>query len=90
MQLCRRLVQCASEALAVEDVVTEHQAALIVADKLFADDEGLGKTVRTGLNSVLQLDAEYFTAAEQVLKRRLILRRSNDEDVLDATENQHR
>ena len=39
------LLQQAGQSSSVEDVVAEHQTGTIVADELFADDEGLGQAV---------------------------------------------
>ena len=38
-----------AEAVAVEDVVAQHQAGAVVADEFFSNDECLGKAVRRGL-----------------------------------------
>lgn len=44
--------QVARQAVAVEDVVAEHQGARLAGDELLADGEGLGQAVRRGLLGV--------------------------------------
>ena len=77
------------ERLAVEDVVAQHEADVIAADKFFADDEGLGKPVWAGLHGVLQADAEVRTVAEQAAEGGVVFGRGDDEDVADAGKHEH-
>ena len=74
------------EFMAVEDVVAEHQGGEIVADELFANDEGLGETIRAGLNGVLQIQAPARAVAEQLLETRCVLRCGDDQDVTDTSQ----
>jgi hypothetical protein len=74
--------------MAIEDVVTEHQGAGGIADKLGADDEGLCEPIRTRLHGVLQVDAPLATVAQQLFKTRRVLRRRDDQDVQNAGQHQ--
>ena len=88
---CATLVGVAEnivEVVAIEDVVTQHEGRVVVADEVGADDEGLGKAVRAGLDGVLQVDAPLATVAEQLLEARGILRGGDDQDVANAGQQQ--
>ena len=84
------LAQGLGEGLAVEDVVAEHQADAVAADKFFADDKGLGKAVGAGLLGVCDMDAEAATVAEQAAEGGVVFGGGDDEDVADAGEHEHR
>ena len=71
----------ALEVVAVEDVVTEDQGARLVTDKVAAEDEGLGQSVRAGLNAVAQVEAPLAAITEQGFKAWRVLRCGDDEDV---------
>ena len=49
--------QVARQAVAVEDVVAEHQGARLAGDEVLADGEGLGEAVRRGLLGVGEVHA---------------------------------
>ena len=49
--------QVARQAVAVEDVVAEHQCARLAGDEVLADREGLGQAVRRGLLGVGEVHA---------------------------------
>ena len=72
------------EVVAVEDVVTQHEGRVVVADETGTDDEGLGKTIRAGLHRVLEVDTPLAAVAEQLLEARGVLRGGDDQDVADA------
>ena len=74
------------EVVAVEDVVAQHEGRVVIADEVRADDEGLGETVRAGLDGVLQVDAPFAAVAEQLFEARGVLRGGDDQDVLDASQ----
>ena len=76
------------EVVTIEDVVAENQRGVTVADEVGADDEGLGETVRAGLDGVLQVDAPLAAVAEQLLETRGVLRSGDDQDVTDACQQQ--
>jgi len=78
------------EILAVEDVVAQDQADIAVADKLLADDEGLGQALGPGLLGIGERDAEAAAIAEQFLEQRTVFGRGDDQHVVDACEHQHR
>ena len=72
------------QVVAVEDVVAQHQRAVVAADKLFAEDEGLRQAVRAWLHFVLQVQAPLAAVAQQLLKARRILRGADGQDVADT------
>src|SRR5439155_19657997 len=78
------------KAGAVEEVVPERQGDVIVADESPADEERLRERVGPGLHVVADAEPELAAVAEETLKRSLVLRRRNDEDVPDAGEHQRR
>ena len=76
------------EVVAVEDVVAEDKGRVVVADEVGADDEGLGETIRAGLDGVLQVDAPRAAIAEELFEARGVLRGGDDQDVADAGQHQ--
>ena len=50
--LANRLAQHGAQSVAMEDVVAQHEAGAVIADKLATDDEGLCQTVGRGLLGV--------------------------------------
>ena len=79
-----RATQVPAEAVAEEEVVTEHEGAGLARDEVLADEEGLGEAVRRGLLGVGERDAEVGTVAQQALEVGQVRRRRDDEDVADA------
>ena len=80
--------QVAAEAVAVEDVVAEHQGARLAGDELLADGEGLGQAVRRGLLGVGEVHAVAGAVPEQALEVGQVRRRGNDQDVPDARQHE--
>lgn len=80
--------QVARQAVAVEDVVAEHQRAGLAADELLADGEGLRQAVRRGLLGVGEVHAEARAVAQQALEVGQVGRRGDDQDVLDARQHE--
>ena len=82
------LLQVAAEAVAVEDVVAEHQGARLAGDELLADGEGLGQAVGARLLGVGQVHAIARAVPEQALEVGQVGRRGDDQDVLDARQHE--
>lgn len=80
--------QVARQAVAVEDVVAEHQGARLAGDEVLADGEGLGEAVRRGLLCVGQVHAVARPVPEQALEVGEVRRRGNDQDVPDARQHE--
>ena len=80
--------QVARQAVAVEDVVAEHQGARLAGDELLADGEGLRQAVRRGLLGVGQVDAVARAVPEQALEVGQVGRRGDDQDVPDARQHE--
>ena len=76
--------QVARQAVAVEDVVAQHQGARLAGDELLADGEGLGQAVRARLLGVGQVHAVARAVPEQALEVGQVGRRGDDQDVPDA------
>lgn len=76
--------QVARQAVAVEDVVAQHQGARLAGDELLADGEGLGEAVGARLLGVGQVDAVARAVPEQALEVGQVGRRGDDQDVPDA------
>lgn len=80
--------QVAGQAVAVEDVVAEHQGARLAGDELLADGEGLGQAVRRGLLGVGEVHAVAQAVPEQALEVGQVGRRGDDQDVPDARQHE--
>lgn len=80
--------QVARQAVAVEDVVAQHQGARLAGDELLADGEGLGQAVRRGLLGVGQVHAVARAVPEQALEVGEVGRRGDDQDVPDARQHE--
>ena len=76
--------QVARQAVAVEDVVAQHQGARLAGDEVLADREGLGQAVRARLLGVGQVHAVARAVPEQALEVGQVGRRGDDQDVPDA------
>ena len=76
--------QVARQAVAVEDVVAQHQGARLAGDELLADGEGLGQAVRARLLGVGQVDAVARAVPEQALEVGQVGRGGDDQDVPDT------
>ena len=80
--------QVARQAVAVEDVVAEHQRARLAGDELLADGEGLGQAVRARLLGVGEVHAVARAVPEQALEVGEVRRRGDDQDVADARQHE--
>ena len=80
--------QVAGQAVAVEDVVAQHQGARLAGDELLADGEGLGQAVRARLLGVGQVDAVARAVPEQALEVGQVGRGGDDQDVPDARQHE--
>ena len=76
--------QVAGKAVAVEDVVAQHQGARPAGDELLADGEGLRQAVGARLLGVGQVHAVAGAVPEQALEVGEVRRRGDDQDVPDA------
>lgn len=80
--------QVARQAVAVEDVVAEHQRARLAVDELLADGEGLRQAVRARLLGVGQVHSVARAVPEQALEVGEVRRRGDDQDVPDARQHE--
>lgn len=80
--------QVARQAVAVEDVVAEHERARLAVNELLADREGLGQAVRRGLLGVGQVHAVARAVPEQALEVGQVGRGGDDQDVADARQHE--
>ena len=80
--------QVAGQAVAVEDVVAEHQGARLAGDELLADGEGLRQAVGARLLGVGQVHAVARAVPEQALEVGEVRRRGDDQDVPDARQHE--
>ena len=77
------------KAGAVEDIVAQDEADGVVADEVFADEEGLREAIRGGLLGVFEVDAVVGAVAQEALEARQVLRGADDQDVPDTRQHQH-
>ena len=80
--------QVARKAVAVEDVVAEHERARLAGDELLADGEGLRQAVGAGLLGVGEVHAGARAVPEQALEVGEVRRRGDDQDVPDARQHE--
>lgn len=80
--------QMAAEAVAVEDVVAEHQGARLAGDELLADGEGLRQAVGARLLGVGEVHAVARAVPEQALEVGKVRRCGDDQDVSDARQHE--
>ena len=80
--------QVAGQAVAVEDVVAQHQRARLSADEVLADGEGLRQAVRRGLLGVGEVHAVARAVPEQALEVGQVGRGGDDQDVPDARQHE--
>lgn len=80
--------QVARQAVAVEDVVAEHEGARLAGDEVLADGEGLGQAVGARLLGVGEVDAVAGAVPEQALEVGEVRRRGDDQDVPDARQHE--
>ena len=80
--------QVARQAVAVEDVVAEHERTRLAGDELLADCEGLRQAVRRGLLCVGEVHAVARAVTEQALEVGEVRRRGDDQDVPDARQHE--
>ena len=80
--------QVARQAVAVEDVVAEHEGARLAADELLADGERLGEAVGARLLGVGEVHAVARAVPEQALEVGEVGRRGDDQDVPDARQHE--
>ena len=80
--------QVAGQAVAVEDVVAEHQRARLAGDELLADGERLGQAVGARLLGVGQVHSVARAVPEQALEVGEVGGRGDDQDVPDARQHE--
>ena len=80
--------QVARQAVAVEDVVAEHQGARLAGDEVLADGEGLRQAVGARLLGVGEVHAVARAVPEQALEVGQVRRRGDDQDVPDARQHE--
>ena len=80
--------QVARQAVAVEDVVAQHQGARLAVNELLADGEGLRQAVGARLLGVGEVHAVARAVPEQALEVGEVRRRGDDQDVPDARQHE--
>lgn len=80
--------QVARQAVAVEDVVAEHQGARLAGDEVLADGECLRQAVGARLLGVGQVHAVARAVPEQALEVGEVGRGGDDQDVPDARQHE--
>ena len=80
--------QVARQAVAVEDVVAQHQGARLAGDEVLADGECLRQAVGARLLGVGEVHAVARAVPEQALEVGEVRRRGDDQDVADARQHE--
>ncbi len=78
------------EAVAVEDVVSEHKADIVVSDELLSDYEGLRETVRRRLFRITEADSEIAPVTEKSSEGGQVDGRRDNQYVPDTGEHECR
>ena len=74
----------------MKDVVAQHQAHAVVADKLASYDESLRQSVGRGLFGILEPHPEIIAVPKQAPERRQVFRGRYDENLADSRQHQCR
>ncbi len=82
--LRHRTLQQLIKMVAVVNVVAQHQGRQIIADKAFANQEGLRQTIRRCLYGIGNIQSPVTTVTQQLLKARRVLRRRDYQNVANA------
>lgn len=80
--------QVAAEAVAVEDVVAEHQRARLAGNEVLADGKGLRQAVGARLLCIGEVHAVARAVPEQALEVGQVGRGGDDQDVPDARQHE--
>ena len=80
--------QVARQAVAVEDVVAEHQRARLAGDEVLADGERLRQAIGARLLGVGQVHAVARAVPEEALEVGEVRRRGDDQDVPDSRQHE--
>ena len=80
--------QVAGQAVAVKDVVAEHEGARLAGDEVLADGEGLRQAVRARLLGVGEVHAVARAVPEQALEVGQVGRGGDDQDVANARQHE--
>ena len=78
----------AGEAVAIEDVVPQHEGTGISVHEVCPIIERTCKAIRLRLRRIREMDAEILSIFKQPLEVRSILRRRDDEDIPDACQHE--
>ena len=89
LDIVHRLAQHTSQAVAMEDIVAQHQTDIIVANELLADNERLRQPVGRRLLGITEMHAEVAAVAQKALESRQVVRSRNNQYVTDAGQHQH-
>ena len=73
----------------MEDVVSKHEAHVIIAYKFFSNDECLRKTVGGRLLCIFEMHSVVGPIAQEALEARQVIWRGNDKDVAYASKHQY-
>src|SRR4051812_31962151 len=86
--LCCGLPEKSIQPSSKENIVAEHERASLVADELLSDNKSLGQPLGSSLFGICQRDAPLRAITEQLLEKRKVMRRRDDQDISDASEHQ--
>ncbi len=72
------------QAVAVKQIVSQHERARVTGNEIGPDVERLRQTFGVGLHRIAERNAEIRTIAQHALELRLIFGRGDDEDIANA------
>ena len=82
------IAQNAGEAAAIENVVPQHHGAGRIADEFLADEEGLSKTIRAGLDGIAQVNAKVAAVSQKLPEAGGIRGGGNNQNVPNSRQHQ--
>src|SRR5581483_3290299 len=86
----RGFTQTIPQTCAEENIIAKNQTDRIRINETFSNDKSFGQTARLGLFCIRKRKTPLLSIAEQTLKRRQIFRRTDDENLANARQHQHR
>ena len=79
-----------TKVAAIEYIVAKYHRTGIISNKVLANEKSLRQAIRTRLYCIGQVNAKLRAIAKQFFKARCIIRRRNNQDILNACQHQCR
>src|SRR5699024_7185372 len=90
MQVFNRFFQLGPKALSIKDIIPQNEGYIIIPNKIFAYNKGLGQSIGIGLYGILEINAPVVAITQQPFKVGLLLRGGDDKYFPDPGQHQYR